>query len=160
MARTKISFKSKIRVFHRVVGLALVALKEMNDFCGKIEGSQLKKFYTFLLSTQLYQKKRGRPQLFQFQKLEIEFSSLQKVFFYQICFKYLKKIIIYQIFEEGKKNNRALHTDAEKLKKTAKNPTIQCFLCNIEVVFRGRISYFPKFHLYLLSYQVLLYTFS
>ena len=27
-------------------------------------------------------KKRGRPQLFQFQKLEIEFSSLQKVFFY------------------------------------------------------------------------------
>ena len=67
-----------------------------------------------------------------------------------------------QIFEEDyhlsdfrrrKKNNRALHTDAEKLKKkTAKNQTIHCFLCNFEVVFRGRISYFPKFHLYLLSY--------
>jgi hypothetical protein len=56
---------------------------------GKIEGSQLKKFYTFLLSTQLYQKKGGKRTLplplsrlsqeqFQFQKLEIEgfFSSL------------------------------------------------------------------------------------
>ena len=41
-----------------------------DDFVGKLK---LKKFYTFLLSTQLYQK--GSRARFQFQKLEIEFFS-------------------------------------------------------------------------------------
>ena len=84
-----------------IIGLtSLVGLhwEKWTIFVGKIEGSQLKKFYTFLLSTQLYQKKGGKPTLplplsrlsqeqFQFQKLEIEFffSSFHhhhsKVFF-------------------------------------------------------------------------------
>ena len=66
-----------------------------------------------------------------------------------------------QIFEEDyhlsdfrrrKKNNRALHTDAEKLKQTAKIIESNVFFVNLKLFFRGRISYFPNFHIYLLSY--------
>ena len=63
-----------------------------------------------------------------------------------------------QIFEEDyhlsdfrrrKKNNRALHTDAEKLKKIQES---NVFFVILKLFFRGRISYFPNFHIYLLSY--------
>ena len=50
----------------------------------EVEAAQ-KILYIFAVNATLSKKKRGRPQLFQFQKLEIEFSfhlSLQKVFFY------------------------------------------------------------------------------
>lgn len=98
-------------------------------------------------------KREGDLNYFNFKSWKLSFHLSKKFSFTRFASNIWRRLSSIR-FSKKEKNNRALHTDAEKLKKNAENPTIQCFLCNFEVVyvFRGRISYLPKFHIHLLSY--------
>ena len=96
-------------------------------------------------------KREGDLNYFNFKSWKLSFHLSKKFSFTRFASNIWRRLSSIR-FSKKEKNNRALHTDAEKLKQTAENPTIQCFLCNFEVVFRDRITYFPEFHIYLLSY--------
>ena len=106
-----------------IIGLtSLVGLhwEKWTIFVGKIEGSQLKKFYTFLLSTQLYQKKERETSTISISKVGNWVFISPKSFLLLDLLQIFEEDYHLSDFRRRKKNNRALHTDAEKFKQNSK----------------------------------------
>ena len=97
-------------------------------------------------------KREGDLNYFNFKSWKLSFHLSKKFSFTRFASNIWRRLSSIRFSKKEKKIIEHYTLMQKNLNKTAKNPTIQCFLCNFEVVFRGRISYFPNFHIYLLSY--------